>query len=154
MIRRINQSLFRYQLQDNRTGRQENIGSKTHWVAKAHQSILQHPMAGEYRHIQRTDQNTPGINYPKSLMSSKEKHDWAILADFSPCWCKVDRTRFILMKIFQDQPIRSQTSCWNPIANVFVTLQYERFQLKTWLTHWWKKLIAINDAPKFTKKTE
>ena len=58
---------------------------KLYSIAKAHQSIIENPMAKKYGHIWRTDQSNPQSNYRKYLISSKENHTWAILADFSPC---------------------------------------------------------------------
>ena len=45
---------------------------KLQFIAKAHLSILQNPMAKKYMHIQGTDQNTTKTNYRKDFMSSKE----------------------------------------------------------------------------------
>ena len=49
-----------------------------------HQPIPENLMAKNYGHIQILDHNSPQTKHRKDFMSSKEKHNCAIFADFSP----------------------------------------------------------------------
>ena len=78
-------------------------------------------MAKNYRHSQRTDQNTTQTNYRKCLMS-KKKNNLAFLADFNPSRYEVNKNG--------QNPTRNskKTHSWsnqfsNPVANVSVKLQ-------------------------------
>ena len=118
-------------------------------IDKAHQSILENPMAKNWRHIQRTDQNSPQHSARKDCMSSKEKHRCSILAGFNP-------------RRFQDEEMRQNSTknaniihavsnqFWNPIANISVKVQYEKSSTKN-RTHRWNNFSANNDATIFTK---
>ena len=94
-------------------------------MAQAHQSILQNAMAKKYRHISKTDQNTHQTDYRKDLISSKKSKIGAILVDFSPSRYERDERRQTPTKT--PKAVRSWSNqFWNPIANVSVTLQYEK----------------------------
>ena len=73
-------------------------------IDKAHQSILKFPTADKYGHIWWTDQKTNQSNYRKKIMSSKEKHNWAIRAEFSSCRKENLEARLKLIKNFKFFP--------------------------------------------------
>ena len=77
------------------------------------------------------DQNTLQTNHRKDLILSKEKHTWAIHANFSRCRYEVNKKA-----IFQWKTPKSvhswSNNFWNPIANVSVKVQYGKLQPKTW----------------------
>ena len=79
----INELIHHY-LQESQMGRGKNIGSKVALLCYSSFNVLENLMAKRYRHIWRTDQITPQINYRKDLMSSKDKHVWEIRASLNP----------------------------------------------------------------------
>ena len=84
------------QLQENYNGRGPYIGSKIGsdcWSSSIH--IQKH--YGQTDAFKKTDQNTLQTNYQKHFVV-KKVHIWAILADSSPCWYEVDKTRHIPRK--------------------------------------------------------
>ena len=77
---------------------------KLHCIPKAYQSLLQKPMAKNYKQFQRTDQNTPQTEHRKILMSSKKINNLAFLANFSPYRHKVNERSHFPTKNFKINP--------------------------------------------------
>ena len=59
---------------------------------------MQNPMAKNYKHFQRTDQNIPQTKHRKKLMWSKKNNNSAMRADFSPYRYEVNERSHFLTK--------------------------------------------------------
>ena len=67
-------------------------------------------MAKTNQLIQRLDKSTLQTIYREELMSSKNKHTWAIHKHLSPFRYEVDKTDRNLIKYLQNHAIRGQTA--------------------------------------------